>query len=64
MSKNSIDFFQLIFKKHLNLKQDKFKSNIKSILEDEDNIIMKYIENKLCNNILEETIFYLFEKIL
>ena len=62
MIKNSIDFFQLIFKKHLNLKLDKFKSNIKSILEDEENIIMKYIENKLSNNILEETIFYLFEK--
>ena len=62
MIKKSIEFFQMIFNKYLNLKVDKFKNNIDSIFNQEDDILLKYIETKLDNIFLEEIIFYMFEK--
>ena len=62
MIKKSTDFLQMVFKKYLEEKLDKFKNNISNVLNSQNDIILNYIESKLDNIFLEETIFYFFEK--
>lgn len=61
MIKYSNDIFQILYEKYFKI--DKFKESGENILEGKDDIILKNIEDNLSKNfVLEETIFYLFEK--
>ena len=63
--KISNDIFQIILKKYL--KKDKYGNSLTNLVNEDKDITIKFIENKLNDNnydnfILSETLLYLFEK--